>query len=91
MTPDGLHQAARSLRDGGERLEGQAQSVPDAPDAEPCTDGVAAVLAWFADSASRLVGGTLASADAVTESIDAYERTDTGTAEAMHGLGGDGS
>jgi hypothetical protein len=90
MMPDGLEHAARALREGGDSLERLASSAPDAPDAGPCTDGVAAVLAWFADSASRLVGGAHTSADSVTESVREYERADAGTAEALRALGGGG-
>jgi hypothetical protein len=90
-TREGLGSVARQLRDGGDRLEQAASSVPDPPDAGSCSDGVAAVLAWFAESASKLVGGSMTLGDAVTESARTYERADAANAESLHALDRDGA
>lgn len=87
LRTDGLEGLAHHLRRGGHQLDDQASTVPDVPDAGPCSEAVAAVLAWFADSASRLAGGAVTSGDSVLESVREYDRVDAESDAALRALG----
>ncbi|MGB6163218.1 MAG: hypothetical protein WCF33_02445 [Pseudonocardiaceae bacterium] len=84
---EGLGRLAQTLADGERRLNDQADSAPQIPDAGQSTAVVAALVSTITKAVSTIVETAAVASYQVTASEETYQQTDQHSAENLSHTG----